>query len=607
MHDTTFATAVDFREQAVYYPQIRPGYTAWVSLFQFGNGDIGIAFNEVRKGENPDCVAPSLEFAEAMGIPYRFGPAAMGSMNRDLIYEYVYMKSSDNGKTWVQTGRCPVYTRHYWHVGYPDGRMVRIVGCQHYRYELGDERFHNDIEESTDGGNTWHKIAEVMEGGFFYCHKLKKLRDGSIVAAGNFSESFGPSTTKASRHTKVPGQCLTIDVCFVISRDGGHTWQGPHYVLPGVTAWEPDFVELADGSLLFINSTVQSGKPVYQVVRPTSGGFTNGPMMEIRRGKPVDDKVQSGITPESVTITPDGLIVGARRGDVYACSNDLGENWYEIAGAPNCHYQPIIELLPDGTFLTCWHYGADSALGEIDMYIGTHSFKLEERLPKPSKLNVERALSPDGSKYMNSYMATLTAGGKPVAGRAVRFRLEPVWREDGYDNTTRLEESNNVYEVVTDSNGVARLDLPEYDKCPDMHFGYWLDAIFEPEPGDDVAECRGPKVMHYAKRPARNNHANYPAYNNHGLIMLIPDSAARFPEMADVVRKIKAAGVDVSLEKWTESVGSEPRTKEILAFLTENNLVSLKPDGTYFWYRAVHCGDEPLHEVRVCETVEWYV
>jgi hypothetical protein len=35
--------------------------------------------------------------------------------------------------------------------------------------------------------------------------------------------------------------------------------------------------------------------------------------MEVRRGIPQDDNVQGGITPETMTMTPEGLIVGVRR------------------------------------------------------------------------------------------------------------------------------------------------------------------------------------------------------------------------------------------------------------------------------------------------------
>ena len=66
MNEKTYAFVKDFEKKEVYYPDVRPDYTAWASLFQFGNSDLGIALNEIRRGKNPDFKPPNLEFVEAM-------------------------------------------------------------------------------------------------------------------------------------------------------------------------------------------------------------------------------------------------------------------------------------------------------------------------------------------------------------------------------------------------------------------------------------------------------------------------------------------------------------------------------------------------------------
>ena len=66
-----YARASDFEEVVVYYSEERPGYVAWASLFQFGNGELGIAFNEIRRGRNPNFQPPTLESVEAIQVPYR--------------------------------------------------------------------------------------------------------------------------------------------------------------------------------------------------------------------------------------------------------------------------------------------------------------------------------------------------------------------------------------------------------------------------------------------------------------------------------------------------------------------------------------------------------
>jgi hypothetical protein len=601
---SSYAKAIGFQESALYYPDKRPGYTAWTSLFQFGNGDLGIAFNEIRQGRNAASTPPPLDFVEAMGVPYRYLPVTLPAANPEMLSDYVYLRSSDGGQSWRQTGRCPVHTRHYLHAGFPDSRMVRLIGTNEYRYEQGPRRHGVVIEESRDGGATWTEISRILDGYFFYVHKLKKLSDGALLAAGPVFPSFGPGGTSRSRHTRLAGEIRPAQSCFVVSRDGGHSWDGPHYILPGIESWEPDFVELPGGDLLFVNSTVQAGRAARQVVRRTATGYVNDPLMEVRRGIPQDDNVQGGITPETMTMTPEGLIVGVRRSGPYTCSNDLGENWYEIADVPDCHYQPILERLPDGRFLAVWHWGTDCAFGEKDMYIGTHSFRLEARLPLATRLTLDRELSESEGRFVNTWRATLTADGKPVAGREIVFRTEEVWHRDSRANQTPLAESRNVRRARTDEAGVARLRMDEKERIPDLHHAYRVDAVFEPANGDTLQACAGPLEMAYALTPSRHDPAPYPVYINHGLIMVTPETAQRFPDLADLVARLDRRHPDAPLARWVELAGSETRAREIVNFLATHHVIRLSEDGICRWYRSVHCGEEIVQEVRVCRIKE---
>lgn len=607
MHSGTYARAAEFRNCAVYSPAKRPGYTAWASLFQFGNGDLGLAFNEIRQGRNAGFTPPTLEFVEAMGLPYQFSPVCLPAANPDLVSEYVNLRSSDGGRSWQETGRCPVHTRHYWHVGFPDSRIVRLVGTQYARYEQGDARHGVVVEESRDGGNVWREIGRFLDGCFFYGHKLKKLSDGSLIAAGPVYPSFGPGGTSRVRQTRLAGEIRPAQSCFMVSRDGGHTWEGPHYILPGIDASEPDFIELPGGDLLFVNSTVQLGRACRQMVRRTPNGYINEPLMEIRRGRPENDDSQGGITPETITVTPDGLIVGARRGGPYTCSSDLGENWYEIADAPDCPYQPMIERLPDGRFLTVWHWGHDSAFGEVDMYIGTHSFRVDASLPAPTRLDLERELSADGSRYVNAWRATLTANGKPAADKDIVFRTEDVYCPDGRPNVTPLSESADVFTARSDADGVARLRLDNKDRSPDFGDAYRIDVVFCSSAGDGLQDCYGPEEAAYAIRPVRNNPAPYPIIFMHGLVVITPETAARFPELSGIVSRLDRRKPDIPLERWIELSGSEERARRILEFLEANHVVSLQSSGVYRWFRSAQCGEEIVQEVRISDTKEYCV
>ena len=188
MSPEAHATAFDVEQSIIYYPEVRPGYVGWANLYPFGNGDLGIAFQEIRRGPERPREPVSLEFVESAGFPYSFASAIMPWTTPDMVSEYVHMKSEDNGKTWTQTGRCPVRKRHLWYAGFPDGRLVRFSGAGAVSAEEGTGI---TVEESIDGGNTWKRIAFFLERHWSHMFKFRKLSDGRLVAAGGILPSWG--------------------------------------------------------------------------------------------------------------------------------------------------------------------------------------------------------------------------------------------------------------------------------------------------------------------------------------------------------------------------------------------------------------------------------
>ena len=67
------------------------------------------------------------------------------------------------------------------------------------------------------------------------------------------------------------------------------------------------------------------------------------------------------------------------------------------------------------------------------------------------QLSLERMLASDGSGYINSFRARLTAGGRPLAGQEVEFRFNTYWNEDGSVNTTAQEDAPDKGLVCTDA------------------------------------------------------------------------------------------------------------------------------------------------------------
>jgi len=606
----SYAVARDFEEIPVYVPDARPGYAGWASLFDFGNGDLGCAINEIRRAPNPDLRPPTLEWMEAMVVPYQFG-STEADADPTLVGEYVCTKSSDGGRTWKVTGRSIVHTRHYWHVGFPDGRMIRIYGTSFMDW-AGNDRNKVVVEESTDGGTEWTQISRFLDGYSMNMLKVKRLSDGSVVMAGPIRQAFGPGLDRDVRHCELPYQAHPHDPAFFISRDGGHSWDGPHYVFPGILAWEFDFVELPGGDLLFINSQIQSGPSARQIVRRTATGFVNEPLMWINRGATADPlRWDESWVPETVCITPDGLLVGALRRRPYACSADLGENWYQIGGLPNSEYQPMMIALEDGRFLNVGHTGADHHFGEVDMVTGIHAFRLETRLPKPTKLTLERLKNPEDNHFLNVYHARLTSGDEGVPGRRIELRVSPnvLPTPTGQSrlNPVDVRESDDVRTATTDQNGIARFELPDIDAHPDVHFSYRLAASFTPGEGDDYAPCLGPKRGGYSLTSTRNRPWTYPAYFMHGTLMIVPEVEKRFPELIDLVEGCDQESEQLPLDAWSEKVGSEARAKEIVDFLVENHIVTRDEEGKCRWYCYHRFYGKVIRGASVCRLQEHYV
>ena len=602
MSKTSYAAGVDFKEQMVYYPEQRPGYAGWANLFLFGNGDIGLTFDEVRRAPNPKFIPPPIEFLEASKMAYLYTQTLIPSAHPNLLHERVYMKSTNAGRSWKEIHREWGTVSEC--VGYPDGRLVRAPYNASRYPEWGTDRLYTSVEESLDDGRTFRRIARLP---YIRAYRFKRLRDGSLVLLGPLEPTYGPSGSRFKAGVKHSGEHQTYQAAFMFSPDGGYTWTGPHYVLQGVAASEPDFVELPDGRLLIINSSVQMGAAVRQFVHRIKTGFICDPVMDIQKGGPDSYNVQSGIVPEAIDITADGMIVGARRGSAYACSNDLGETWYLIEGLPNCKYQPQARCLPDGRFMTAWHVGTDSTFGQYDMCIGIHTFRLKANLPKRTKLTLERSLSEDGSQFINAFSSRLTVAGNPVPNKTIELRVKFTWRPDGTYDPTPVGGSADVRTAVTDKDGVARFVLTQIDPLPDMHHGYNVQASFTPGPDEHLSMCKSVSFGCCNKTSRRNTPYAYPLYFAESALFLSAPTAEQFPELVDLVERFERFDSDTTREEWDKAIGNASRAGEILEFLLANRALSQTQDGKYRWYRAVHCGPKIIEYVRVNDLPDYCV
>ncbi len=476
-----FARAQEVVKREVYHPAERPGYACWTVLWPDVEGGIRLAFSEKRRAPNTTWKPVPLNFWESMSLPIKYHTSFCNG-SKDVATELVVLKSDDSGKTWAESGRSPtkVINAFAW-ASLPGGRIIRARSDDYVAFDPGHKP-QLRAEVSADGGTTWTTQAVILEGYASYSYRLKRLGDGTLVLLAPYQAGFGPGRVRATRHTIRPfvRNELELTAGVFVSTDEGKNWSSPLTAFPGIKAPEPDFVELPSGDLLFINSSVQHGRQARQYFRKTARGFVPGAVFEVVAGR----------APECLVQTRDGLLVGAIRNSDYVCSNDEGATWHKIHSLPRCDYQPYMIELPDGRLLCTWHIGGDNFFGERDQWVGSTTFRLDADLPAPTRMTLARELLPSGDKYGNTYLATLTSGGKPLAGKTVHFAFHKRYTAD-YNASRDPKKAGTRRTAVTDGKGQARLDLSEFEGTTNIHLYYRASAWFTPDESDvSLAPCR---------------------------------------------------------------------------------------------------------------------
>jgi len=575
------AKAYDVEINDVYHPKVRPGYACWVSLWKAVNGELMLAFMEKRRAPNSSYRSIPLEFWESMALPIKF-QASFCEGSPDIITESVIMKSDDKEKKWVETGRCNTGIGSFAYTSLPDGTILRGFSTNYLSF-YPEETAKGGIQKSDDGGKTWSVLSIFLEKDFAASpYRLRRLTDGTLVALCSFAATFGSGRPRLTRKTERTNARLEIQSGFWISRDNGINWEGPLIVFPGISTPEPDFVELPSGDLLILNSTVQAGSEVRQYVHRTKHGFIPGPVYD----------VVSGRVPETVCVTKSGLLVGARRGGVYTCSNDDGATWHEISGMPRCEYQPMIMELKDGRFLCAWHMHGDCIFGQHHQFVGQHVFRLKENLPSVTTLGLTRDLNKKKTKYINAYTAHLSSGEKGLSKKKIKFWIQTRYR-DTYDTSSPAPEPQEVCKI-TDKNGDAHIHLTAFDKEINIHHGYEIKAYFVPSNKEHLSSAESPSYYAYGVTPERGIENNYPLYVAEQKLFVLPDVLESFPEIKEIVEKFSATR-KIKVRKIEKALLlSDSRLSKIIKYLASQNLVRIVSPSIFEWKYKITGGVEEI-------------
>lgn len=589
-----------FRQHMVYTPAAHPGFVAWVDVFDYGDGSIGLCFDERIQMHNPGFQSPRLEYFHAASLPVSYCSVEAGSEDQQSFR--VYMRSGD-GLHFEETGRCPRNEGSFCNFGFPDGRIIGLDVSRQNENRTGWSDY-IAVRESRDGGKTWTLLKKMLPGTAPYIWRTRRLKDGTIVLlASFFGTPWGPGKLRATRTASLPDETgiTKIQTFFMTTTDGVH-YSGPHYILQGLGAHEYDVVETEEGNLLFITGDVQGHPCGYQEVRRCEDGWINGTVFPIHAGAPEnpEENPQGGYVPETIVYDRRyGCLLGYRRNKCFSLSNDNGANWIRIEmDHPFTHlYQPKIVTLSDGRVALYGHSGGgDSAFGENDMSIGVIILdpQCAQVLPKPTRLSMDRMLSPDESHYLNGFWARLCSGDQPVSGVEVEFRFKPFWADDGSVNTTPQEQAPVRLTAVTDEDGYARVMAPMYDGIADIHFAYNVDVVCHGNA--QVRGCSGPMLCVMALSAHRECLFPRDAHMAGGTLYLSPDYLRDFPDALEALSG--AVGESGVLQRGVLSPEGEER-------LVKSGVLKRDETGVLRWIPNVHA-PRPLDSVKPMLSGDWY-
>ncbi|MCX6381444.1 MAG: sialidase family protein [Armatimonadetes bacterium] len=385
-------TVQGYKRRTLYHSPQTPGFTCWASIWRTWEGEAAVTFTQATgaiEGWHPR--APK-EVLRRMPLANQ---QIEGYDMTGRVLENIYLRSSDNGRTWRKTGTEPFESCLNGMTGsgiatLPDGTTLRNIWGQALPY--WDVPSTGMVQRSTDGGKTWGAPATLSKDLHLqtWPKRIRMLRDGRVLMTGAACTYEQESWTWEAQIPRIR-PCLwvsreriekTSDIPKSPEQASGLTWGEPLYLTPEGTNFvgeEWDVVELENGDLLGVMRTASfdaKGKFLGQERRQcllTKRGATWIPSAVAPAPFPHSGHPELLQTREGVTlhIASNGI----------SWTSDRGATWTKLA-VPGTAYYPSAIQMDNGLILVVSHVGSDDAYGKGDQSIVLDVFRLSVKRVK---------------------------------------------------------------------------------------------------------------------------------------------------------------------------------------------------------------------------------
>ncbi|MBA3481749.1 MAG: exo-alpha-sialidase [Pirellulales bacterium] len=370
--------ARDHSRKQIYHSPQTPGYTCWVGAWAMPDESLMICFTQATGPLEGRPTMPA-----ELKARWNWPPA--GQPNFDftgLDLHNVYMRSSDEGKTWQQTGAELFHTpggqmsQGGPQIALPDGAILRAAFGYHLPLDP-DVPKTGFLQRSTDGGQTWGDRQVVLDADecTYRITRLRRLRDGRMIALGGIASAESSSVTQE----ELSAMWRPL---FMVSEDEGKSWSPPLEIAGedergtwGGEEW--DVAELDNGDLL----------AVFRRFDPkdrTKQARWQGILQKQDDSWSVERLTRS-VLPHSghpeLLATREGPVLHIATNGTH-WTKDGGETWNElkIQGVQSTfgsHYYPHSLQIADGTIYVFAHTGSHDPYGK-DQRVMMDKFRLTE-------------------------------------------------------------------------------------------------------------------------------------------------------------------------------------------------------------------------------------